>query len=126
MVRLQRVLERIEFEKQELKERRIKIPSQLSKSAKSQERKEISSEMLGLSKKEKETKREKKEGDKKRKEILKRLGKLARKKVPSRRTFKKSKTTLHLNNPDVPSILGEPNRFFKDEMEEAKRSLFFT
>lgn len=72
------------------------------------------------------TKKQQKEVEDKRKKLMKTLGKLSRKKVVSRRTFKKSKTTLHLNNPEVPSILGDPNRFFKDEMEETRRSLFFT
>ena len=59
---------------------------------------------------------------KKKNTLLKKLSK----KIPKRKTFKKSKTTLHIKNPEVPSVLGDPNRFFKDEMEEAKNALFFT
>ncbi len=50
--------------------------------------------------------------DKKKKSILKRL-------------VKKSQVTLHISNKEVPSILGDPNRFFKDELEEVKQTLFF-
>lgn len=63
--------------------------------------------------------------EKRRKEIVRKLEKLSKKKVQSKRTFKKSKTTLHLKQPEVSSILGDTNRFFKDEMEEAKNALFF-
>ncbi len=72
-----------------------------------------------------ERERREKEIEKKSDKLMKTLGKLSRKKVQSRRTFKKSKTTIHLNNPEVPSILADPNRFFKDEMEEAEDALFF-
>lgn len=42
-----------------------------------------------------------------------------------RRIFKKSETTLHIKRAESPSILSEPNRFFKHEMEEAEHALFF-
>ena len=71
------------------------------------------------------TKAEKRAVEKKKNKLMKTLGRLARKKVQSKRTFKKSKTTLHLKQREVPSILGDTNRFFKDEMEEAKDALFF-
>jgi len=48
------------------------------------------------------------------------------KKMKSKRITKKSKATLHISNREVPSILGDQNRFFKDEVEEAERALFFT
>jgi len=115
-------------------EQRIKkMPSQLDKDTKKQYRKELSEEKSFYSRMKKQVKEEKSETTKKakaiekrRKEIIKKLGRLARKKVVSKKTFKKSKTTLHLKQREVPSILGDPNRFFKDEMEETKRSLFFT
>lgn len=59
------------------------------------------------------------------KQLAKTIEKLAKKKVVSKRTFKKSKVSLHIENKEVPSILADPNRFFKDEMEEAKNALFF-
>lgn len=75
--------------------------------------------------KEKIRKKKTKEVEKKKKELMKTLGRLARKKIKSKRTFKKSKTTLHLKQTEPTSVLGDPNRFFKDEMEEAKNALFF-
>ncbi len=42
-----------------------------------------------------------------------------------KKTFKKSKTTLHISQVEVPSILAEPNRFFKHEVEDAEMALFF-
>ena len=72
-----------------------------------------------------EKERKERELEKKRDKLMKTLGRLARKKVGSRRTFKKSKTTIHLRNQEVPSILADPNRFFKDEVGEAEHALFF-
>lgn len=46
------------------------------------------------------------------------------KKIP-KATLKKSKTTLHIKQVEAPSILTEPGRFFKNELEEAKHALFF-
>lgn len=56
---------------------------------------------------------------------IKQLAKKLSKQVVSKRTFKKSKVSLHIESREAPSILGEPNRFFKEEMEEAKHALFF-
>jgi len=47
------------------------------------------------------------------------------KKISKKKGSKKSKTTLHLKQREPTSVLGDPNRFFKDEMEEAKNALFF-
>lgn len=60
------------------------------------------------------------EEEKRLKELKKRLSK----KVESKRVLKKSKVTLHLKQKEIPSILSDPNRFFKDELEETKRSMF--
>lgn len=43
----------------------------------------------------------------------------------SKSILKISKATLTLPNYKAPSILNDPNRFFKNEMEETKKSLFF-
>ncbi len=91
----------------------------------SKDKKRSPEERKDLAERSKEASSRAKAIDKKREEVIKKLGKLARKKVQSRRTFKKSKTTLHLKQAEVPSILGEPNRFFKDEMGEAEHALFF-
>ncbi len=40
-------------------------------------------------------------------------------------TFKKSKTTLVIKQSEPHSILADPNRFFKDEVEDAEMALFF-
>lgn len=57
--------------------------------------------------------------------VLKTLKKkISSKKVPKKRILKKSKITLHLQEKEFPSILGSGNKFFKDEWEETKRSMF--
>ena len=58
---------------------------------------------------------------KKKKGFLKSL----QKKIPSKRIIKKETPTLTIKQREVPSVLGDPNRFFNDEMEEVKRTMFF-
>jgi len=53
------------------------------------------------------------------------IKKIPNKKLKYKKITKKSKTTLHLKQKEVPSVLADPNRFFKDEMEEAKNAMFF-
>jgi len=48
-----------------------------------------------------------------------------KKKLKSRRIFKKSETTLEIKDKEIPSVLGDPNRFFKDNLEEDEKVLFF-
>ena len=57
---------------------------------------------------------------KKSKTFLKSLSK----KFPSKRILKKERPTLTIKQKEIPSVLGDTNRFFKDEMEETKRSMF--
>ena len=40
------------------------------------------------------------------------------KKLPSKRILKTQKPTLTIKQREVPSVLGDPNRFFKDEMQK--------
>ena len=48
-----------------------------------------------------------------------------KKRVVSRRILKKSKPgTLLIKQKEPSSILGDPNKFFKDEWNEAKKSMF--
>jgi len=53
------------------------------------------------------------------------IAKLAKKTMKSRRVFKKSEVSLKLKDREIHSILRDPNRFFKSEMEETKKSLYF-
>lgn len=46
-------------------------------------------------------------------------------KVKSRRVLKKGKMITKIPDYKAPSILKDPNRFFKKEMEETKKSMFF-
>lgn len=48
------------------------------------------------------------------------------KRVISRGVIKNSKVTVRIPEYQAPSILGDPNRFFKNEWEETKKSLFFS
>ena len=57
---------------------------------------------------------------------FKKLLKASRKKEKKlKRIIKKSEVTLYLPKKEYPSILSDPNRFFKDEVEEAKQAMFF-
>jgi len=56
--------------------------------------------------------------------VTKKIGKALKKKVISRRILKKDKMSVHIPEFKAPSILGEPNQFFKNEWEETKRSMF--
>jgi len=57
------------------------------------------------------------------------LKKVLKKPVVSKRVLKKEQATVSMGNFNKnyrsESVLGDPNRFFKDEMEETKRSMFF-
>jgi len=57
---------------------------------------------------------------KKKKGFLKSL----QKKIPSKSIIKSQQPTLTIKQKEIPSVLGDPNRFFKDEMEEVKRTMF--
>ena len=65
----------------------------------------------GLKKEKKESKTSKK---KSKKTFLKSLSK----KLPSKRILKKQQPTLTIKHKEVESVLGDPNRFFKDEMQK--------
>jgi len=125
MVNYQRVLKRLKLEKEDLKEERTFIPSKLSTTKKKSVRYEITKKIGKISEKESELKKKQKESEQRRKQFSKKLSKLARSKVVSKRIVKPSKTTLYLPKKEYPSILSDPNRFFKDELEEVKRSMFF-
>ena len=58
--------------------------------------------------------------------LLEKGYKALQKKVVSRRILKPSQTIVTIKEYQVPSILNDPNRFFKSEMEETKKSLFFS
>ncbi len=57
--------------------------------------------------------------------LEKRIGKKLKEKVVSRRVLKPSQVTLVIKKQEPHSILGEENKFFKDIMEQEKRSMFF-
>jgi hypothetical protein len=46
-------------------------------------------------------------------------------KVKSKSVLKSKRMTTRIPDYKSPSILKDPNRFFKDTMEETKKSLFF-
>lgn len=47
------------------------------------------------------------------------------KKISVKKILKQTQTTVNIPKFKAPSILGDPNRFFKHEMEETKKSMFF-
>lgn len=47
-------------------------------------------------------------------------------KIVAKRVFKPSQVTVTIKEREVPSVLNDPNRFFKQELEETKKSLFFS
>ena len=122
--KLKDTLERLEREKKDLKRARTFIPSKLSVSQKKVAKYNLSERIEDISKKQKEAKEEEKEFEKKRSKFLKKIEKIARTKVTSRRILKKGKMSVHIPEFKAPSILGDTNRFFKNEWEETKRSMF--
>jgi len=44
--------------------------------------------------------------------------------LKAKEIMKKGKMSVHIPEFKAPSILGEPNQFFKNELEETKRSMF--
>lgn len=46
-------------------------------------------------------------------------------KITSKSFTKSKRPTVKIKEYKAPSILNDPNRFFKDEFEEAKKELFF-
>ena len=70
-------------------------------------------------KKEKEQKEKQKRSKSNTKsKFLKSLSKSLSKKLPSKRILKRETPTLTIKQGEVPSVLGDPNRFFKDEMQK--------
>ena len=47
------------------------------------------------------------------------------KKITSKKILRKGQVVYHVPKHEETSVLNDPNRFFKDEMEEAKKALFF-
>ena len=69
-----------------------------------------------LKKQSKETGKRARAIEGKQKKFSKKLSKLARSKIISRRILKKETPTLIIKHKEVESVLGDPNRFFKNEM----------
>jgi hypothetical protein len=65
--------------------------------------------------------KQKEKKEKKFENLTKRLSK----KVVAKSILKKSQATVRIPDYKAPSVLGDPNRFFKKEFEETKRSMFF-
>jgi len=126
MVNYKRALESIEREKRELKKAKTFVPSRLSPSKKKSIKYEYGERIGELSKKEKALKEKKEETDKFRKKVGKLIDKAAKTKMKSRRVLKEAKVEVRMKGYKAPSILGDENRFFSGEMEEAKKSMFFT
>jgi len=49
---------------------------------------------------------------------------LLKKKFPSKKILKAKEVSLIIQHKEVPKVLSDPNRFFKDEMEEVKKTMF--
>lgn len=47
------------------------------------------------------------------------------KKIPYKKIFKKNEMVVRIKEEKIPSVLEDTKRFFKNEMEEMKKSLFF-
>lgn len=125
MVNYERILKRLESEKADKKKERRFVPSQLDKTKKASIKYNLTEDIKGISKKEKEARGKKKEQQRRRKDLLKKIDKIARTKVQNKKVLKKQQATLTIKQKEVPSVLNDPNRFFKEEMEEAKKAMFF-
>ncbi|HDK42073.1 MAG TPA: hypothetical protein ENG87_01735 [Candidatus Pacearchaeota archaeon] len=62
----------------------------------------------------------------KKKKSKKDTKKLLNKKITSKSVLKPSQMTITIKKQEPYNVLDEPNRFFKHEFEETKRSLFFS
>ncbi len=62
----------------------------------------------------------------KKKKSKKKAKKLLNKKVTSKKILKPNKLVLVIQKKEPYNVLNEPNKFFKNEFEETKRSLFFS
>jgi len=63
--------------------------------------------------------------EKKRPSKLSKLLKGISKRIPSKKILKTQQPTITIKQKEPTSILGDPNRFFKEELEEVKRTMFF-
>lgn len=61
----------------------------------------------------------------KKKTLLSKLEINPNKKISNKKIIKSEKPTLKIKHKEVESTLGDMNRFFKGEMEETKKSMFF-
>ncbi len=61
---------------------------------------------------------------KKKKDFLEKTEALLKKKLKSKKILKPSQMTMTIKKQEPYSVLGEPNRFFKHELEEVKGSMF--
>jgi hypothetical protein len=57
---------------------------------------------------------------------ISRLGKKLKERVISRRVLRPNQMSVTIKEYNAPSVLNDPNRFFRSEMEETKKSLFFS
>lgn len=62
---------------------------------------------------------------KSKKDFLSKTEALLKKKLVSKKILKPSQMTMTIKKQEPYSVLSEPNKFFKHELEEAKRSMFF-
>lgn len=67
-----------------------------------------------------------KSADKNQSKILKSLKKPLKSKLISRALSNSSNVTVQIKEVEAPSVLGDTNRFFKGEMEEVKKAMFFS
>ena len=103
----------------------IKETSKLIKAEKDPYAKEYLSNIKDAQKsREKEEKEKAKWIEKKREKFSKYVSKLAKTKLKHRPVLKKSKATVNIPDYKAPSVLGDPNRFFKAEFDETKRSAY--
>ena len=58
------------------------------------------------------------------KKKLKGIENLLKKRIAEKKILKKTKTEVRIPEYKTPSVLGEPNRFFKDEWENTKKEMF--
>jgi hypothetical protein len=56
--------------------------------------------------------------------INKKARKILTQKITSKKIMKPSQMTVKIPEYKAPSVLGDPNRFFKDEYEQERRNLF--
>lgn len=72
----------------------------------------------------KKTKKKKTKIGKMADKAMRQVEKVSKQKVKSKNIMSRKKMSVHIPEYKAPSVLGDPNRFFKNELEQERRNMF--